>query len=144
MTTSITGNGTSSFGGEVTGTGFTGTLDGVLGGGTAAAATFLNYTESVVAVGNSGTAKTLSLAKGTVQTVTMTGNCTFTMPATTAGMSFTLIADTGDGDFTGAFTSVKWPANTAPTLTTTASRWDILAFISDGSYWYGSYIQAFA
>jgi len=83
------------------------------------------------------------LTNGTLQTVTMTGNCTFTMPTAVAGKSFILIVNTGAGSFTGVFTSVKWPSNTAPTLTTTASRWDVLAFQSDGTYWYGSYRQAF-
>lgn len=101
------------------------------------------YTESVVAIGNSSTSKTLDLTNGTVQTVTMTGNCTFTMPTATAGRSFILIVSTGAGGFTGTFTSVKWPNNTAPTLTTTATRWDILTFVADGTNWYGTYAQAF-
>lgn len=105
--------------------------------------TVTNYTESVVAIGNSSTAQTLSLTNGTVQTVTMTGNCTFTMPTATAGKSFILIVNTGAGSFTGTFTSVKWPNNTAPTLTTTASRWDILTFVSDGTNWYGNSAQAY-
>ena len=105
--------------------------------------TVTNYTESVVAIGNSSTAQTLSLTTGTVQTVTMTGNCTFTMPTATAGKSFILIVNTGAGSFTATFTSVKWPSNTAPTITTTASRWDILTFVSDGTYWYGNYAQAY-
>ena len=103
-----------------------------------------NYVESVVAIGNSGTTQTLALTNGTVQTVTMTGNCTFTMPTATAGKSFILIVSTGAGSFTGTFTSVKWPSNTAPTLTTTASRWDILSFFSDGTNWYGASAQAYA
>lgn len=106
--------------------------------------TVTNYLESVVAIGNSGTAKTLDLTNGTVQTVTMTGNCTFTMPTATAGKSFVLILSTGAGSFTGTFTSVKWPSNVAPTITTTASRWDILTFFSDGTNWYGTSAQAFA
>lgn len=101
------------------------------------------YTESVVAIGNSSTSKTIDLTSGTVQTVTMTGNCTFTMPTATAGRSFILIVNTGAGSYTGTFTSVKWPSNTAPTLTTTASRWDILTFVADGTNWYGTYAQAF-
>ena len=105
--------------------------------------TVTNYTESVVAIGNSSTAQTLSLTNGTVQTVTMTGNCTFTMPTATAGKSFILIVNTGAGSFTGTFTSVKWPSNTAPTLTTTASRWDIFTFVSDGTNWYGNSAQAY-
>lgn len=105
--------------------------------------TVTNYLESVVAIGNSGTSKTIDLTNGTVQTVTMTGNCTFTMPTATAGKSFILIVSTGAGGFTGTFTSVKWPNNTAPTLTTTASRWDILTFVADGTNWYGNSAQAY-
>jgi len=106
--------------------------------------TVTNYIESVVAIGNSSTSKTIDLTNGTVQTVTMTGNCTFTMPTATAGKSFILIANTGAGSFTATFTSVKWPNNTAPTMTTTASRWDIFTFVADGTYWYGNSAQAYA
>jgi hypothetical protein len=106
--------------------------------------TVTNYTETVVAIGSSGTSQTLSLTNGTVQTVTMTGNCTFTMPTATAGKSFILIVSTGAGSFAGTFTSVKWPSATAPTLTTTASRWDILTFVADGTNWYGNSAQAYA
>ena len=105
--------------------------------------TVTNYLESVVAIGNSSTSQTLALTNGTVQTVTMTGNCTFTMPTATAGKSFVLIVSSGAGGFTGTFTSVKWPNNGAPTLTTTASRWDILTFFADGTNWYGTFAQAF-
>ena len=105
--------------------------------------TVTNYVESTVAIGNSGTAQTLSLTSGTFQTVTMTGNCTFTMPAVATGKSFILEVNSGAGGFTGTFTSVKWPNNTAPTLTSTATRWDMLAFFSDGTNWYGNFAQAF-
>ena len=105
-----------------------------------------NYTEGVVAIGNSGTTQTISLTSGTVQTVTMTGNCTFTMPTATAGKSFVLIAtQDGTGSRTATFTSVKWPAGTAPTLTTTATTGrDIFTFFADGTNWYGTVAQAFA
>jgi len=108
--------------------------------------TVTNYVESVVAIGNSSTSQTLALTNGTVQTVTMTGNCTFTMPTNTAGKSFVLIAvQDGTGSRTATFTSVKWPAGTAPTLTTTATTGrDIFTFFADGTNWYGTYAQAFA
>jgi len=108
--------------------------------------TVTNYVESVVAIGNSGTTQTLSLTSGTVQTVTMTGNCTFTMPTATAGKSFILIAtQDGTGSRTAVFTSVKWPAGAAPTLTTTATTGvDILTFVANGTSWFGTYAQAFA
>ncbi len=112
-----------------------GTKELVLGG---------DYIEGVVAIGNSGTAQTLSLANGTLQTVTMTGNCTFTMPTAVAGKSFILIVSSGAGSFTGTFTGVKWPNNSAPSLTTTASRWDILTFVSNGTSWYGNSALGYA
>jgi hypothetical protein len=102
------------------------------------------YTEGVVAIGNSTTTQTISLTNGTLQTCTLTGNCTFTMPTAAAGKSFTLILSTGAGSFTAAFTGVKWASGSAPTITTTAARWDILTFVSDGTNWYGSFAQAFA
>ena len=104
------------------------------------------YTEGVVAIGNSGTTQTLSLASGTFQTVTMSANCVFTMPAVTAGQSFVLITtQDSTGSRTATFTSVKWANGTAPTLTTTATTGtDILTFLSNGTNWYGTYAQAFS
>jgi len=108
--------------------------------------TVTNYVESVVAIGNSSTSQTLALTNGTVQTVTMTGNCTFTMPTATAGKSFVLITvQDGTGSRTATFTSVKWPSALAPTLTTTATTGrDILTFFADGTNWYGTYAQNFS
>jgi hypothetical protein len=107
--------------------------------------TITNYTESVVAIGNSGTAKTIDLTSGTFQTCTLTGNCTFTMPSNVGGKSFVLLLNTGSSAYTATFTSVKWPNNTAPTVTTgsATTRWDIFAFFADGTNWYGNYAQAY-
>ena len=117
-----------------------------VGNVTVANTTVTNYTETVVAIGNSGTSQTLSLTNGTFQTVTMTGNCTFTMPTATAGKSFILICtQDGTGSRTAVFTSVKFPNGTAPTLTTTATTGvDILTFVANGTSWFGTYAQAFA
>ena len=129
----------------------TDTLVGLAATQTLASKTLTNpsindYTEGVTVIGNSGTTQTLSLTAGTVQTVTMTGNCTFTMPTATAGKSFILIAtQDGTGSRTATFTSVKFPNGVAPTLTTTATTGrDILTFVSDGTNWYGTIAQAFA
>jgi len=105
-----------------------------------------DYAETVYTGGNSGTSKTLDETNGNVQTFTMNGNCTFTMPSGSGlqpGTSLTLIlTQDGTGSRTGAFTSVKWAGGTAPTLTTTAtSGIDILTFytFNGGSspVWYG-------
>ena len=103
--------------------------------------TFDSFTERVVTIGNSSTSKTISLTSGTVQTCTLTGNCTFTMPTATAGKSFSLFLNTGAGSFTSTFTGVRWSDSTSPTITSTASKVDLLSFISDGTYWYGSFSQ---
>ena len=100
--------------------------------------TFTNYTESQVNIGNSSTTQTIALSNGTIQTVTLTANCTFTMPSVAEGKSFLVLIKSGAGNFTGTFTGVKFPGNTAPTITNTASRMDIIAFSSDGANWYGT------
>lgn len=105
--------------------------------------TVTGYVESVVAIGDTGTAKTLSLTNGTVQTATLTDNCTFSMPSATAGKSFVLLLKTGAGSFTGTFTGVKWNQFGTPTVTATASKLDIFTFIADGTNWYGSYSQGY-
>jgi hypothetical protein len=107
--------------------------------------TITNYTESVVAIGTVTTASTLSLTSGTVQTATLTAStaCTFTMPTATAGKSFILLlkqaASTGNG--TATFTGVKFSGGTAPTITATAGKMDILTFTADGTNWYGNFSQ---
>lgn len=106
-----------------------------------------NYTEGVVSIGTVTTSSTLDLTNGTIQTATLTAStaCTFTMPTATAGKSFVLLlkqaASTGGGSAT--FTSVKWNAVGAPTITSTAGKMDILSFFSDGTNWYGSYTQGY-
>jgi len=104
------------------------------------------YLETAPAIVNSSTAQTIALASGTVLSYTLTGNCTFTMPATTNGTSFIvrLIQD-GTGSRTATFTGVKWPGGTVPTITTTATTGvDILSFVCIASVWYGNAAQAFA
>ena len=106
-----------------------------------------NYTEGVVAIGTVTTTCTLDLTNGTLQTATLTAStaCTFTMPTAVAGKSFVLMlnqaAVTGNG--TATFTSVKWNAAGAPTITATAGKMDILSFFSNGTSWYGSYTQGY-
>jgi hypothetical protein len=94
----------------------------------------------LVNTANSSTAYTINLTSGTIQIITLTGNCTFTFPTATAGKSFMLLLKQ---DATGSRTvtwpaTVKWPGNTAPTITSTASKLDKYVFTADGTNWYGS------
>ncbi len=103
------------------------------------------FIEGAVAIGTVTTTHTISLANGTSQTATLTAStaCTFTMPSVASGRRFTLFlrqaAVTGNGSAT--FTGVKWSGGSAPTITVTAGRMDILSFVSDGINWYGSIVQ---
>ena len=118
------------------------TLTGVqtLTNKTIEAGVFTNgYTEETVTA-NTSTAYTIDLVNGSVQILTLTGNCTFTFPTATAGKSFTLLLKQ---DATGSRTvtwpaAVKWPSSTAPTITSTASKADKYVFTADGTYWWGS------
>jgi hypothetical protein len=147
LTGVLKGNGTSAFTVATAGTDYVSpSSTETLTNKTLTNPTVNNYTEGVVAIGNSGTTQTLVLTSGTVQTVTMTGNCTFTMPTATAGKSFILIlTQDATGSRTAVFTSVKWASGSAPTLTTTATTGvDILTFVANGTSWFGTYAQAFA
>jgi hypothetical protein len=105
------------------------------------AGTFTNgYTEETVTA-NTSTAYTIDLANGSVQILTLTGNCTYTFPTPVAGKSFILVQKQ---DATGSRTvtwpaSVDWPSATAPTITATALKADKFVFTAiDGSNWLGS------
>jgi len=102
--------------------------------------TVTNYVETLYSA-NTSTAITVSLANGTVQNLTLTGNATITMPTAVAGKSFIIIlSQDGTGSRTVTWSTVSWPSATAPTITTTASKKDIYSFFSDGTNWYGTTI----
>jgi hypothetical protein len=61
----------------------------------------------------------------------VSGTITVTMPAATAGKSFTII-DSGSGTLSWSGT-IKWPSATAPA----PSGSTIYSFISNGTNWYG-------
>lgn len=98
-----------------------------------------DYQETAVTA-NTGTAYTINIANGTVQILTLTGNCTFTFPTATSGKSFILLLkQDGTGSRTVTWpAAVKWPSGTAPTITSTASKTDKYVFTADGTNWFGS------
>jgi len=99
--------------------------------------TVTNYVETPFSA-NSSTAITIALTNGTVQIITLTGTCTITMPTATSGKSFIMfLKQDGTGSRTVTWSTVKWAGGTAPTITSTASRQDILSFFADGTNWYG-------
>ena len=104
-----------------------------------------DYAETVNAIGSTGGGtQDIDLTLGNVVTATLDANTAFTFSnpsATGKSCSFML---TLTQDATGSRTatwpaSVKWAGGTAPTLTTTASRADVLTFttVDAGTIWYG-------
>lgn len=113
-------------------------------------ATVTGYSETIDALGTVGSSKTIpAVSSGTVVTATLTASttCTFTMPTVVSGVSqsFVLLlkqpSSTGNGG--ASFTGVKWPSAGAPTITAAAGKMDVLTFISDGTSWFGTYVQGF-
>ena len=146
--------GTTSWSNTITGSTIAGaTLSGAVVGADQimSAVTHKDYSETVYAGGNTGASPAIDEANGNTQTWTLDNNATFALPADSglqAGTALTLIlTQDGTGSRTGAFqvnsatTNVKWAGGTAPTLTTTASRADIVCFVTfDGGAtptWYG-------
>jgi hypothetical protein len=106
------------------------------------------YSDDVVALGNTGTAKSIDLRQGTVFTATLTGNCTFTLANPNAnanrGSSFTLIlTNDGTGSRTVAWAggAFRFPGGAATvSRTATANAVDIWVFFTpdNGTTWYGN------
>jgi hypothetical protein len=67
------------------------------------------------------------------------------MPTATAGKSFTLLLKqpAAGSATTATFTGVKWGTAGAPTITATLGKLDILAFVADGTNWYGTASQGY-
>ena len=100
--------------------------------------------ETYFDAGNSGASKTIDLADGNVQKLTLTAGCTITLtsPASGAMRSLTLLVfQDGTGSRTITWPgSVSWGASGAPTLTLTASKMDIISLftVDGGTTWYGA------
>lgn len=109
---------------------------------TLSAPTVNGYTEGTNTPA-AGSSFTVDLTK-TVSAFTTNANATITIPAPVAGKAFQVQIDFGGAhsltwSVTGG-TSVKWPANTAPTPTSTSGKTDIFNFTCDahGTGWCGA------
>lgn len=92
------------------------------------------------AAGNSGSTATISWTNGSSQNLTMTSACTFILNNPQAGGAYILRLTQGStgGNQATWPGSVKWSGGTAPTLTSSSSKNDIINFYFDGSTYYGS------
>lgn len=81
----------------------------------------------IINVGAVGGAYQFDLSTGLWFLVTLTANVTFSFRGATDGLVYRLFIRTGAGGFTGSWASdVRWPGGTAPTLTVTANKIDVI------------------
>jgi len=82
---------------------------------------------------------TINWNNGKIQKLVLGANITITFSNAVAGEKLILfITQDSTGNRTITWDSnVKWEGGTAPTLTTTANKTDVIAFVSDGTYYYG-------
>ena len=156
VTGDVTGNVTGNVTGDVTGAVTGAASDNLLlAGGTMAGVIDHNdlgitkpllkdYSETINVIAATSVTTAIDVSLGNVVDMTLDNNptLTFTNPAPTGtGGSFTLVLRQ---DASGSRTvtwpgSVRWAGATAPTLTTTASKVDIITFVTmdEGTKWYG-------
>lgn len=105
----------------------------------------VRYVETKTAPAISSNAVTINLSNGTHFQVTVNATLstiTFTNPPPTGYASTFTLALTQDGSgghsIAGWPASVKWPAGSVPTFTTTASKTDLVSFVTydGGTTWW--------
>lgn len=80
--------------------------------------------------------------KGDVRTVTLAGNRTLALSNVAVGQRFTIVLkQDGTGSRTVTWWSgISWPYNVVPTLTTTASKYDVFGFVCIASNTYLGFV----
>lgn len=92
--------------------------------------------------GNSGTTKTLDLSTCSVQKSTLSGNVTYTLSNPVTGGAYIIKMVQGASSYTVTWPgTVKWSGGTAPIITTTNTKIDLVNLYWDGTSYYGTYSQ---
>jgi hypothetical protein len=99
-------------------------------------------TVQTITTASDGSTVTFDLSLGNLHAVTLGGNRTLALSNASTGQCF-IVSLTQDG--TGSrtvtwFSTIRWANGTTPTLTTTASKRDVFAFICTGSNTYDGFI----
>ena len=120
----------------------------VVGASTPLAGTFttLNFTGTTSQTLTYGANVSWDTSLGSVANVTLSGNVTVAAP-TNLGVKTYILTVNQDGTGSRLITwnaVFKWPAGSAPVLSTAASAKDIFSFFSDGTNLYGSFLRGVA
>jgi len=83
---------------------------------------------------------TVDMSAGNVQNITLTASTTLTLSSATVGTYIMKLIQGGSGSYTVTWPgTVIWSGGTAPTLTTTVGKVDIVTLVFDGTNFYGNY-----
>lgn len=97
-----------------------------------------SFLEPTINVASDGATVTFDLSKSPVQQVTLGGNRTLALSNVRVGQRFILriVQDSSPPRSVTWFSTIKWPNNTAPTLTNGSGKVDVFGFIctSSGNY----------
>jgi len=93
------------------------------------------------ATATDGATVTFNLNEASVQTVTLGGNRTLALSNVSVGQIFCirLVQDGGGSRTVTWWSTIKWPYNVTPTLTTTGGKTDVFVFICTGSGTYDGF-----
>lgn len=102
----------------------------------------VNGSLQAITADSDGATITFDLASANIHTVTLGGNRTLALSNPSTGQCFMLrLLQDGTGSRTVTwFTTIKWAGGSAPTLTTTASKADMIGFVCTGSNTYDGFI----
>jgi len=115
-----------------------------LGGELDAQAHSIGFTQQ--AITSSSNEATIDWKTGNKAELTLSENITtfnFTAPSKVCSLVLKIIQDSSPRTITWP-ASVKWPAGTAPTLSTGNGDIDIISFYYDGTSFYGTFSQDFS
>jgi hypothetical protein len=88
----------------------------------------------------SGGTLNISFAAGNIINLTLTASTTLTFSGHVQGTYIIKVIQGGSGSYTLTYpASVKWSGGTAPTLTTTVGKIDIITLFHDGTSFFGTY-----
>lgn len=95
---------------------------------------------AIQTVAASGGTVNVSFANGNIIDMTLTASTTLTFSAHVVGTYIFKLIQGGSGSYTITWpASVKWSGGTAPTLTTTVGKTDIITLFHDGTNFFGTY-----
>lgn len=102
----------------------------------------VNGSLQAITADSDGATITFDLASANIHTVTLGGNRTLALSNPSTGQCFMLrlLQDATGSRTVTWFTTIKWAGGSAPTLTTTASKADMIGFVCTGSNTYDGFI----